>query len=152
MKKLKILNNKEIKKILEILKQQFGFKEKLDYVFLINQRNRLYLVNKEISKLNLENLRIDSIGLYFGEYRHDEVRLSIEGSQMIGKKSTKNIIELNDKEAEEWLLGQDILKESTIKGFVILKHKKDILGCGRYKEGKIFNYVPKERRLRTLSN
>lgn len=152
MQNLKILNNKEIKRIIEILKQQFGFKEKLDYVFLINQRNRLYLVNKDISKLNLENLRIDSIGLYFGEYRNEEVRLSIEGGQMIGKKATKNIIELNDKEAEEWLTGQDIFKELKDRGFVILKHKKDILGCGRYKEGKIFNYVPKERRLRVVSS
>ncbi|MBC8444307.1 hypothetical protein H8D83_01845 [Candidatus Woesearchaeota archaeon] len=152
MQNLKILNNKEIKKITEILKQQFGFKEKLDYVFLMNQRNRLYLINKDLAKLNLETLRIDSIGLYFGEYRRDEVRLSIEGGQMIGKKVTKNIIELNDREAEEWLTGQDIHKKSNVSGFVILKHKEDILGCGRYKEEKILNYVPKERRLRVVSN
>ncbi len=152
MHNLKILNNKEIKKILQILEAQFGFKEKLDYVFLMNQRNRLYIINKDLAKINLEKLRIDSIGLYFGEYKREEVRLSIEGSQMIGKKATKNVIELNDKEAEEWLTGQDITKEFKSLGFVILKHKKDILGCGRYKQGVILNYVPKERRLRVVSN
>ena len=48
-------------------------------------------------------------------------------------------------------MGNDIDKEFNVHGFIILKYKKDFIGCGRYKEGKIFNYVPKERRLRVVS-
>ncbi|MBW2985314.1 hypothetical protein KY313_01530 [Candidatus Woesearchaeota archaeon] len=152
MNQLKILNNREIKGILNLLNNQFGFKEKFDYVFLMSSKNKIYLVNKDIGNIDLERLRIDAIGLYFGELNHGELRLSIEGSQMIGKKSNKNIIELDKKESELWSMGNDIDKKMDVSGFVILKHKKDFIGCGRYKEGKIFNYVPKERRLRVVSS
>ena len=152
MKKLKILNNKEIKKILKLLDNQFGFKEKLNYVFLVNKKNKIYLVNKDIERIDLDNLRIDALGLYFGEVNHGSLRLSIEGSQMIGKRARKNIVELDKEDAELWSMGNDIDKEFNVYGFVILKHKKNFIGCGKYKEGKIFNYVPKERRLRVVSS
>ena len=152
MNQLKILNNREIKGILNLLNNQFGFKEKFDYVFLMSSKNKIYLVNKDIGSIDLERLRIDAIGLYFGELNHGELRLSIEGSQMIGKKANKNIIELDKKESELWSMGNDIDKKMDVSGFVILKHKKDFIGCGRYKEGKIFNYVPKERRLRVVAS
>ena len=151
MQKLKILNNKEIKGILKLLDNQFGFKEKFDYVFLMSSKNKIYLVNKNIGEIDIEKLRIDAIGLYFGELNHGELRLSIEGSQIIGKKASKNIVELDKKESELWSMGNDLDKEVDVSGFVILKHKKDFIGCGKYKEGKIFNYVPKERRLRVVN-
>ena len=152
MNQLKILNNKEIKGILKLLKYQFGFKEKFNYVFLMSSKNKIYLVNKNIGEIDLEKIRIDAIGLYFGELNHGELRLSIEGSQMIGKKANKNIVELDKKESELWSMGNDIDKGLDVSGFVILKHKKDFIGCGKYKEGKIFNYVPKERRLRVVNS
>ena len=152
MNQLKILNNKEIKGILKLLKYQFGFKEKFNYVFLMSSKNKIYLVNKNIGEIDLEKIRIDAIGLYFGELNHGELRLSIEGSQMIGKKANKNIVELDKKESELWSMGNDIDKGLDVSGFVILKHKKDFIGCGKYKEEKIFNYVPKERRLRVVNS
>ena len=152
MKNLKILNNKEIKKILKLLDNQFGFKEKLNYVFLMNKKNKIYLVNKDIERIDIDNLRIDALGLYFGEVNHGLLRLSIEGSQMIGKMAGKNIIELDKEDAELWSMGNDIDKEFNVYGFVILKYKKDFIGCGKYKGGKIFNYVPKERRLRVVAS
>ena len=152
MQKLKILNNKEIKEILGLLDYQFGFNEKLDYVFLMSSKNKIYLVNKNIERIDLEKLRIDAIGLYFGELNREELRLSIEGSQMIGVKSNKNVVELDKKEAELWSMGNDLKKELLVHGFIILKHKKDFIGCGKYKEGRIFNYVPKERRLRVVNS
>ena len=151
MNKLKILNNKEIKEILRLLYNQFGFIDKLDYVFLMNQRNKIYLVNRDIERLDIDNLRIDALGLYFGEINHGSLRLSIEGSQIIGGRAKKNIVELSKEDAESWSMGNDIDKEFNVHGFIILKYKKDFIGCGRYKEGKIFNYVPKERRLRVVS-
>ena len=152
MQQLKILNTKEVKEITGLLKEEFGFEEKLNYVFLLNNRDRIYIINKDMTRINLENLRIDSMGLYFGELKNKTLRLSIEGSQIIGRGAKKNLIELDEKEMHEWLKGENLHKKMEKSAFVILKHKDDILGCGRYKEGKIFNYVPKERRLRVVSN
>ena len=147
MQKLKILNKKEIKKILDILEKQYGFKEVLDYVFLLSEKNKIYLVNTEVGKLDTSKLKVNSYGLYIGELREGKIRLSIDGSQIIGPKCSKNVIELDDKKAREWLKGVDIDYDGDVREFVIIKDKKDFLGCGKAVDGKILNYVPKTRRL-----
>jgi len=147
MQNLKILNKKQVKEILAIIKNQWDCTHNLDYIFLLNEKNKLYIVNKDINKIDLSKLRINSLGLYFGELKNNQLRLSIEGSQLIGKFAKNNVIKLNDKEARLWLKGYDIEKKAKSEGFVILKHNTDYLGTGRYKDNKIFNFVPKTRRI-----
>lgn len=148
MQNLKILNKKEIKKLLELVKNQWGCDINLDYVFLTNQKNRFFLANKEVFDIDLKKIRINSIGLYFGEHVNEkEFRLSIEGSQLVGPKATKNVVELDDSEARQWLKGEDIDKETDFEGFVIIKNSNDYMGTGKAKDNKILNYVPKTRRL-----
>lgn len=145
MRQLKILNNKEIKQILYSIEKQFGAKLKLDYGFL-KKDNKIFLINKDISKIDLSKLRINSLGLYFCEM-FDGVRLSIEGSQIIGPKATKNAVEIDEGQAKKWLKGEELEVKGNYSGFVIIKHNDDFLGNGKYKDGKILNYVAKERRI-----
>ena len=147
MQNLKILNRKETKPILELMKKQWDIDAKLDYAFLMNNKGKVFLSNKEAFNLDFKKIRINSMGLYFAEVKGDEIRLSIEGSQLIGAKAKKNIIELTDSEARKWLKGEDLDKACKGEGFLIIKHDKDFLGTGRYKEGRILNFVPKTRRL-----
>ena len=147
MKKLKILNTREVKRILALLKAQWGFAHKLDYVFLMNEKSRIFITNRDFARLQTEKLRINSVGLYFGELTHNELRLTIEGSQLIGPGAEKNVVELTEEEEYEWLRGSD-LKKKAPKGFVILKHKTHYLGCGKAKNGNILNFVPKTRRIK----
>jgi len=147
MQKLMILNSKESKDIQSKLEAQFGASVSPDYSFLMNKENRIFIINNDISAIDLEKLRINSLGLYIGEKMADGIRLSIEGSQIIGKKATKSIVELDKKETTDWLKGIDIDKEMHETGFVILKHNRDFLGCGKVKENRILNFVPKVRRL-----
>ena len=147
MEKLKILNKKEIKRLLEMLDKHWGFKGEMEYAFLQSEKYKIYIANKEIFNLDLSKVKINSYGLYFAEVRNG-IRLSIEGSQIVGPKATKNVIELNDEELKEWMSGADLDKETDSNDFVILKHGDDFLGTGKStKEGKILNYVPKTRRI-----
>lgn len=150
MRKLKILNKKEIKGILEKIKKQWSAELELDYAFLLSPKNKLYIVNRDVSKVEFNELRINNIGLYFGELRNNELRLSIEGAQIVGNKAIKNAVELSKVEVKQWFRGEDIETEQSVEGFVILKHKDDILGCGRYVKGRILNYVPKARRVEVM--
>jgi NOL1/NOP2/fmu family ribosome biogenesis protein len=147
MQNLKILKKKDKKRFLELLKKQFGFEEKLDYNFLINTKNKIFIINKDLVNINIDKIRINSIGLYIAEFRNDEVRLSIEGSQLIGKKAKKNILELNDKQARDWMKGNDLELETKEKSFLIIKNNNDYLGSGKSTLDKILNFVPKSRRL-----
>lgn len=147
MQNLKFLDRKGKKRFLELLKKQFGFEEELDYSFLTNNKNKVFIVNKDIANIDLERIKINSIGLYIAEFNNNEVRPSIEGSQIIGKKAKKNVIELDENQAKEWLKGNDLEKPTNAEGFVILKHNEDYLGSGRVKQNTILNFVPKTRRL-----
>jgi len=148
MQELKILNSKEKKEIFKKIKEQWDAEFKEDYDFLMTEQEKIYIVNKEIAKIDFSKIKINSIGMYFGKIFKEEIRLSVEGAQLIGKKAEKNIIELNDSEARSYMKGNDIDKKSDCSGFVLLKNNKDFIGTAKYKDGKIMNYMPKERRIK----
>ena len=148
MPELKILNSREIKDVMEMIEKQWGAKIKLDFGFLRNNKNRIFIVSKEIADINTSKLRLNSVGMYFCEIDKHGMRLSIEGSQLVGPESTKNIVELEEEEARKWLKGEDLEKEcENCHEFVILKNKSYFLGTGKYIKGKILNYVGKSRRI-----
>ena len=168
--KWKVLNSKEVRVVVELVMRQWG--ADLSDIrnscgFLESSDGDIFVISRDIEKLDLENLRIDSLGLYFGQVRNPnrersigpsrnsdlgaEIRLSIEGSQIVGKTTTKNIVEIDVEELRQWLAGNDLEKDyERCSGYVIIKHKSDFLGCGKCKDGKILNFVPKARRVVNL--
>ena len=144
---LKFLNSKETKEIKRKLEAQFEFSE-LNYAFLQNQDNKIFIVNRDVDRVDWKTLYINSIGAYLGEDHGADIRLSIEGSQLIGSSAKKNVIELDKSQAREWLKGYDLEYPGSTKGFVIIKCGNDFLGSAKHKDSKLINYVPKERRIR----
>ncbi len=156
IRNFEVLNSKAVKEITKLLEQQWGYNEKLDCGFL-QKENDIFLATRDIDKIDLNALNVNSLGLYFGELRHEQLRLSIEGSQIIGKKATKNIVELSGSQLQQWLSGEDLDISGNIGGscennaYVIIKHGSDFFSCGRIKDRKLLNFVPKARRLNLTS-
>jgi NOL1/NOP2/fmu family ribosome biogenesis protein len=155
MQNLTVLNSKQNKELLKHLTEQFGITEKLPYVFLLGSNDKIFLIKREVADINLAELRIDTLGMYFGQLYKNQLRLSIEGCQIIGKKATKGIIEISERQMHSWMLGEDIhdieLAPEHEGKFLIVTYKKDILGCGKYKEKVLYNYVTKTRMLKTVN-
>ena len=151
MPELKFLNSKETKEILKLIEEQWGAKLKLDYTFAKNSKNRVFIVNKDINKIDFSKLRINSVGMYFCDIEN-EIRLSIEGSQIIGPKAAKNVVEINEEQTKQWLKGEDLEIEDkgNYRRFVIIKHENDFLGSGKFKDNRILNYVSKSRRINAI--
>lgn len=145
---MKFLNNKQTKNILSMIKARWGCDFPKDYVFIQN-KEKILIVNKDIAKLDFEKIRVNRVGLYVAEISNDEIRLSIEGSQMIGKKAIKNVLDLQEQEARDWIRGNDLDIEAP-KGFFIIKYKNDFLGSGKSMGDKILNFVPKTRRINMI--
>jgi len=103
------------------------------------------MIKEEINELStIANVEI--IGLYLIK-KERNLRLSLDATQIFQNQISKNIVEINDKQLEEWLRGNniDIKKES---GIYVVKHGDDFIGCGISDGKKIINHVPKERRIR----
>ncbi len=147
-KSLKPLGSKEKKHFLAVIKKQWDADFNPDFVFFKSEKQKIYAIHKDVAKIDLSGARINSVGIYFGEEKKGELRLSIEGSQLIGPLAKKNIIELTDEESLAWLRGTDLQKEGDWSGFIIIKHNDDYLGTGKYTTDKrLLNFVPKARRL-----
>ncbi len=146
MSRYKILNSKEIKKIYAFLKSQWDISVKLDYAF-VQSGDKILVINRDFVSIPLDNLRINSLGLYFGKISNDSFRLSIEGSQIIGPLAKKNVFKLSDEQFRDWIAGNDVPLDNLNSEFYILQHNDDFVGCGNFKNNKLYNYIPKSRRL-----
>lgn len=153
MQKLTILNTREIKKIKAILIEEFGYALQEDYAYLMNEKNKVFVVTKDIARVDFKKIRVDRIGLYFAESKNTQVRLSKAGAQLLVQEAQKNgkkvenLIELDHDEVKDYFKGLDLDKDlGTNDRLVILIYHKEILGCAQYKEGKILNFLPKIHR------
>lgn len=147
---MKLIYSSEKKYVLNKLNEQFGI-EKLPYLLIKfgEDKIRLYsgsLSNEELNTLASE-LNIENIGLYFAKEEKDGIRLTLDGLQILKNQVTKNILELTDKQADDWLRGND-LDIQTKRGFIVLKNNNEFLGCGKSTGERIANFVPKERRIK----
>lgn len=148
---LKILNSREKKELNRKLRDQWGCELEKDMVFLISNKGKLYIADRDIAKIDTGGMRVDNLGLYVATVDDKGMRLSIEGSQIIGPLAKKNVIDIGERAVREWFRGDDIAKEDIEtedqEGFVILKHGDDFIGCGKVTEKGILNFVPKTRRI-----
>src|SRR3989344_9421883 len=105
----KILNSREIKDVKKKLAAWLGELPELDYGFLLNEKNKIYLVSKDIAEVDLSSLRLDRIGLYFAALMESgEIRLSVEGSQLVGPSATQGIYNLNEEHLRTYFIGRDL--------------------------------------------
>lgn len=148
---IKFFNEKEKEKILKQLDEQFGIKN-LPFKVARLGKERIIIFSGDISDRDILNLdeiaHIEGIGLYFAKEQPDGMRLSIEGSQLMKEQITKNIFELNEKQAEQWMSGQELNIKTGNHGFFIMKLNNDFLGTGKFSGEKVTNFIPKNRRLR----
>jgi NOL1/NOP2/fmu family ribosome biogenesis protein len=150
---IKILNKKEKQEIENKLNKQFGIKE-ISEKIIMKGKEKLFLfsgsfTNEEIKKLE-ELVIIEKVGVYFAKIdeRTKDIRLSIEGSQILKKQIKKNVFEISEELVEQWMKGRELNIKTGKKGFVVIKYKNDFLGTGKASEEKISNFIPKIRRLK----
>lgn len=147
----KIIGEREKREILKRIGLQFGIKDLyLPHLFISTGRKKVWLFSTQIGENDLSKFKVEGIGNYFCSIEEDGIRLSIEGSQIIGNMATKNVLEISQKMAEQWLRGIDIDISGGKGDYVIIKYDGNFLGCGKHAEKKVLNSVPKVRRIVSL--
>ena len=153
-----ILNSKARKLLFAMFKEQWDLDVNTlkEYVFIRKSSGKVFIMTKESAEvLNSMNIRVYSYGNYLGTVMNDSFRVSIEGSQLLGPLSKKNIIELDSDRIKGWVRGEDIAlstdEAETLNGFCLVKNGTDFYGCGKATKDNLLNYVPKSRRIKNLS-
>ena len=154
MKSLKILNTSEMNKIIQKLEKQFGIK-KIPGILIMKGKERIFLFNGDVAEKELEKLdsiaEIERAGIYIGKIFQptNEIRLSIEGTQIFKNQISKNIFILDSQsDYEKWMNGQELNIKTNLRGMIVITYQDEFLGCGKASENKIGNFIPKNRRLK----
>ena len=148
---LHAIKGKERKEFIEKLDEQFGIK-KIPGELFRRGKERIFLFSGSFDEDKIRKLEkisfVERAGVYLGKIEEFGIRLSIEGSEILKSQISKNVIELDDKEKDTWMMGHEVLKKTGFTGFVIIKYKSDMLGTGKASAEKITNFIPKSRRLK----
>jgi len=151
---LEILDKDEVKKFQEIVDKNYKSSFELkDFGVMLGSEERIWLAARDVFSFDFSKLPVNSIGMNFGKLkRNGKFRLTIEGSQLVGRTAERNVAIVSDNDAESFLRGEDVnilqaidCEEHT---FVILKTESGIiLGSALFAEGKMKNLLPKSRRI-----
>jgi NOL1/NOP2/fmu family ribosome biogenesis protein len=153
VKKMKILGKKEIESIERTVEKNYGAEIDLkQFLVLETFEEKIWLVTKYLLNLDFNRLQINSVGMNFGKLkRNDKINLTVEGSQIVGPKATKNTCILNEENAKKFMQGSDVKPDGDINceyhNFSIIKFGEDILGSSLLNEEGIKNLLPKSRRI-----
>jgi len=145
--KIQMLNKKEKKEFENELKETYGILlPRCQLIKAGKEKIRLFTGDFSEHELNIlvRTVNIETIGIYFAKRENDGIRLNFDSCNIF--KAEKNIIDIDRKEAEKWLSGDNIENRKNSKGYVLLKFGNLIVGCGKAIKQTIINFVPKERR------
>ncbi|MAF36897.1 hypothetical protein CL622_07305 [archaeon] len=146
------LNSKQRSKIIKQLTEQYGLTKKPfdDKILFERTDKKLFIVSRDFTKVVEQVGRIDSLGLYIAKQEQQGLRLSMEGSQLLGPMSSKQCVTITEKQRKEWFQGLNLTMKEKGKGFVIVKCEDDYIGCGYQRDNELLNYTPKNRRVMDL--
>jgi len=147
---IKFIKSSQKRKILAELEEIYGITN-LPYLLVKTGKKKLrafsgHLSKEEISQLT-ELTNIEVIGMYLISQKDNDLRLNFDAVSLLRNQITKRIIEIDKGQLELWIRGHDLEIEAP-RGIVVLKYNNDLVGVGKSNTQKIFNYVPKERKLK----
>jgi NOL1/NOP2/fmu family ribosome biogenesis protein len=151
-----IFNSKDKKQLKKILVEQFDIEDLQEIVFFcLNSKEKIYMCNRECFDVEHHLLRVNAFGNYFGTFMPEGFRLSIEGSQIIGPLAKKNVFHISQSQRNSWLHGEELLIDETLfeelQGpYVLICYNNDFFGCGKVKDGRVLNYLPKSRMVKNI--
>ncbi len=154
MNQIEIIQKTELEELSQKLEDQFGIRN-IPGILLRKGKERIFIFQGELSEKELKKLdsivEIERVGIYIGKIFQptQEIRLSIEGSQIFKDQIKKNIFMLDKQEDyEKWMNGQELNMKTNLRGMIVIKYNEEFLGCGKASEEKIGNFIPKNRRLK----
>ena len=149
--RIEFLSRGEKKTVERELKEIFGI-PKLNFLLIRSGKEKIRAYSGVLSKEEIKKLsqvvNIEGIGLYAAKQENNETRLTLDALHLLKNEIRTSIIELDDEQIARWMKGENIEIASDKKGVFILKNKGDFIGSGKASQGKLYNFIPKERRMR----
>jgi len=139
----------EAEEYLRYFEKRFGIpRDKLsDFVFLKRGKNIWVFTGDSRTAVSLE--RVETIGIKALTIGKKFLKPTTAFLQLVGCYAAKNVVYLKDeRELSVFMTGGIIRRKLDVeKGYVIVKYKSDVLGCGLYDGERLISQIPKSRRI-----
>ncbi len=146
MIKVRLMNSKEKKELKSMMMEEFG--SAINGVLYLGSKGKVFLGTKWSMLIDLKSVNAEGVGVYIGRINPDGFRPTIEGVQLL--RPAKNVFELSKEQVWDWLRGYPVTLDTKYEGYCALSYNGELLGPGKISRGKLWNYVPKERRIKRL--
>ena len=147
--KLVFLERGKRREFEKFLEKHFGIPA-LEFVFVESEMGKIRAFSGNLSKNEIlelsRHLNIEGFGIYFAKRDGNEIRLRLDAVHLLSEKISKGILDISIEEREKWMRGENLDCEKSLKGIFIIKCGNDFLSSAKAVNGKLFNFVPKERR------
>ncbi len=146
---VKFIKTAEKKKIAQRLVKLYDVKLP-DCELLELNKNQIRIFSGTLNKSRIRELskvtKIDSIGLHVIDNEQGDLKLTFDSLNVL--EPERPWVEINSGQLDQWLKGHDIEAVSS-KGSLILEYRGDLVGMAKSTGNKIFNSVPKDRKIKT---
>ena len=144
------IKSSEKKDIIKELNEQFGISE-LPYLLIESGKEKIRAFSGSLSKEEIIEVgsmaNVEGVGIYLLKKEDTGIRPSFDALMLLKEQINKNILDIDDKQLELWIRGKD-LELNIPAGVYAIRNNNDFFGCGKSNGKILFNYVPKERRLK----
>jgi NOL1/NOP2/fmu family ribosome biogenesis protein len=149
--KIRFIKSSEKKKMTSQLKKKFGISN-LPFLLIESGKEKIRGFTGHISKEEILDLslltNIETLGLYLmRKESENDIRLTIDATHLLKNQITKNIVEISDTQLHDFIRGNNIEMQAP-QGNIIIKNNDDLIGGAKSNTEKVFNYVPKNRRIK----
>ncbi|MBS3065730.1 hypothetical protein J4229_01655 [Candidatus Pacearchaeota archaeon] len=148
------IKSSEKNRIIEELNEQFGITN-IPYLLIESGKEKIRAFSGSLSKEEIikagELAKVEGVGIYFLKKEETGLRLSFEALMLLKEQITKNVLDIDESQMNLWIRGND-LEANIPQGVYAIRFNGDFFGCGKSNGTKLFNYVPKERRIKKPLN
>lgn len=142
------VNEPEREEILAYFSGRFGIpRDSLGEYAFIKERKTIWIA-AGVAGLEeaLRELKIEAAGIPLLRMRVPGGKPTTAGLQLLGKRATRNAVDLDPGAFAEFLEAGAVRRSFPAEpGYVIVRWRGEVLGCGLYKPGVLLSQIPKER-------
>jgi len=149
---VRFIKTSEKRKIIAELEEIYGITN-FPYLLLETGKRKIRGYSGHLSKDELNQLgnlvNVELLGMYLINTRDEEPRINFDALSLLRKQITKSILKIDKDQLATWIRGHDLDVKDVPRGIVVMQYDGELVGIGKSNTEKIFNYVPKERKVKT---
>lgn len=145
----KIFHAKEKKELCIFSKKRFGYELPITHRHDVRLKDHSIYLQNPLGQGVYQLMKWKREGLQIADRYKQEYRLSHEAISLWGQNFSKNCLEVDEKQAKQYMKGKDLFIENNNdqdldEGQIIVRYNGVALGSGLLRNGKVKNQLPRE--------